>query len=126
MGKRKKRQESLWVAAVELPTSPDHPFYQELNAVLDAAGFDAFAERECRGFYAPVMGRPSLALGRYFRLMLLGYFEGLDSERGMAWRASDSLAIRKFLLRRTQALPVPNACVRDTSTCGIAARRILG
>jgi transposase len=97
MGKRKKRQESLWVAAVELPTSPGHPFYQELNAVLDAAEFDAFAERECRGFYAPVMGRPSLAPGRYFRLMLLGYFEGLDSERGMAWRASDSLAIRKFL-----------------------------
>ncbi len=97
MGKRKKRQESLWVAAAELPTSPGHPFYQELNAVLDAAGFDAFSERECRGFYAPVMGRPSLAPGRYFRLMLLGYFEGLDSERGMAWRASDSLAIRKFL-----------------------------
>ncbi len=97
MGKRKKRQESLWVAAVELPTSPGHPFYQKLNAVLDAAGFDAFVEKECRPFYAPVMGRPGLAPGRYFRLFMVGYFEGLDSERGMAWRASDSLAIRKFL-----------------------------
>ncbi len=97
MGKRKKRQESLWVAASELPTSPGHPFYQKLNEVLDAAGFDAFVEKECRRFYAPVMGRPSLAPGQYFRLLLVGYFEGLGSERGMAWRASDSLAIRKFL-----------------------------
>jgi len=97
MGKRKKRQESLWVAAAELPTSPGHPFYQKLNAILDAAGFDAFVENVCRPFYAPVMGRPSLTPGRYFRLFMLGYFEGLDSERGMAWRASDSLAIRRFL-----------------------------
>ena len=85
------------MAAAELPTSPGHPFYQKLNAVLDAAGFDSFAEQECRHFYAPVMGRPSLSPGQYFRLLMLGYFEELDSERGMAWRASDSLAIRKFL-----------------------------
>jgi transposase len=97
MGKRKKRQETLWLAAAELPTSPGHPFYQRLNAILDAAEFDAFVEKECRGFYAPVMGRPSLEPGRYFRLLMIGYFEGLDSERGMAWRASDSLAIRRFL-----------------------------
>jgi transposase len=97
MGKKKRRQESLWVSTAELPTSPGHPFYQKLNAVLDAAGFDAFAEKECQRFYAPVMGRPSLTPGRYFRLLMVGYFEGLDSERGMAWRASDSLAIRKFL-----------------------------
>jgi transposase len=97
MGKRKGRQESLWVVTSELPTSPGHPFYQKLNAVLEAAGFDAFAEKQCRRFYAAVMGRPSLAPGRYFRLMMVGYFEGLDSERGMAWRAADSLAIRKFV-----------------------------
>jgi transposase len=97
MGKRKRRQDSLWVAAVELPTSPGHPFYQKLNAVLETAGFDAFVEKECQRFYAPVMGRPSLAPGRYFRLLMLGYFEGLDSERAIAWRACDSLAIRKFL-----------------------------
>ena len=85
------------MAAAELPTSPGHPFYQKLNAVLDAAGFDSFAEQECRHFYAPVMGRPSLSPGQYFRLLMVGYFEELDSERGMAWRASDSLASRKFL-----------------------------
>src|SRR5262249_45055296 len=68
-----------------------------LNAILDAAGFDRFAEEQCRPFYAPVMGRPSLPPGRYFRLLLLGYFEGLDSERGIAWRAADSLAVRSFV-----------------------------
>lgn len=98
MGKRKRRQQQpMWVSASELPTSPGHPFYQRLNRVLDAEGFDAFVERRCARFYAPVMGRPSLSPGRYFRLMLLGYFEGLDSERGMAWRAADSLGIRSFL-----------------------------
>src|SRR6266487_4827109 len=97
MGKRKKRQESLWVAAVELPTSPGHPFYQRLNAVLETAGFDVFVEKQCQRFYAPVMGRPSLSPGRYFRLLMLGYFEGLDSERGIAWRAADSLAVRSFV-----------------------------
>lgn len=97
MGRKKKRQESLWISTADLPQSPGHPFYQRLNGVLDAAGFDAFVERSCRRFYAPVMGRPSLAPCRYFRMLMLGYFEGLDSERGIAWRASDSLAIRSFL-----------------------------
>src|SRR5437667_4683700 len=97
MGKRKSEQAPMWVAATELPVSPGHPFYVRLNAILDAAGFDRFVEEQCRSFYAPVMGRPSLAPGRYFRLLLVGYFEGLDSERGIAWRASDSLAIRSFL-----------------------------
>jgi transposase len=97
MGRRKKRQQSLWVAATDLPTSPGHPFYRRLNEVLESTGFDAFVEKACQRFYAPVMGRPSLTPGRYFRLLLIGYFEGLDSERGIAWRASDSLAIRSFL-----------------------------
>ena len=97
MGKRKRRQEGLWVTASELPRSPGHPFYTRLNQALDAEGFDRFVESRCRAFYAPVLGRPSLTPGRYFRLLLVGYFEGLDSERGMAWRAADSLAIRSFL-----------------------------
>jgi transposase len=97
MGKRKKHQEWLWVAAAELPRSPGHPFYERLNRILDADGFDRFVEKLCEKFYAGEIGRPSLSPGRYFRLMLLGYFEGLDSERGMAWRAADSLAIRSFL-----------------------------
>jgi transposase len=97
MGTRQSEQGSLWVATAELPKSPGHPFYTRLNALLDANDFDEFVEGQCARFYAPVMGRPSLTPGRYFRLLLVGYFEGIDSERGIAWRASDSLAIRSFL-----------------------------
>lgn len=98
MGKRKKgRQDVLWVATRDLPASPGHPFYQRLNRLLESDGFDAFVEAACQRFYAPGIGRPGLPPGRYFRLLLLGYFEGLGSERGIAWRASDSLAIRNFL-----------------------------
>ena len=87
----------MWVAAVDLPVSPGHPFYTRLNAILDEAGFDRFAEAECTAFYAPVMGRPGLPPGRYFRMLLIGYFEGIDSERGIAWRVADSLALRSFV-----------------------------
>src|SRR5437899_4098704 len=97
MGKRRREQAPMWVAATDLPASPGHPFYARLNAILDEAGFDRFAEEQCRQFYAPVMGRPGLPPGRYFRLLLVGYFEGLDSERGIAWRAADSLAVRNFV-----------------------------
>ena len=99
MGKRKRRarQASMWVATQDLPRSAAHPFYRRLNRVLDDAQFDVFVEGACATFYAPVMGRPSLPPGRYFRLLLLGYFEGLDSERAIAWRAADSLSIRSFL-----------------------------
>jgi transposase len=99
MGTRKhrERQEPLWVTHTELAKGPGHPFYQRLNEFLDAEKFDAFAERECAPFYAEKNGRPSLAPGTYFRLMMIGYFEGLDSERGMAWRAADSLGLREFL-----------------------------
>ena len=87
----------MWVASADLPQSAGHPFYQRLNQVLDDAGFDAFVEHQCARFYADGVGRPSLAPGRYFCLLLLGYFEGLDSERAIAWRAADSLSIRHFL-----------------------------
>ena len=97
MGTRQDEQSAFWVATDDLPKSPGHPFYTRLNALLDADGFDRFVEGKCRGFYAKVMGRPSLAPGVYFRLLLLGYFEGIDSERGIAWRATDSLAVRSFL-----------------------------
>jgi transposase len=99
MGTRRKRrrQESLWVPVAELPSTAAHPFYRRLNQILDEAGFEAFVEAACQRFYAATMGRPSLAPGIYFRLLLIGYFEGLDSERGIAWRAADSLAIRRFL-----------------------------
>jgi transposase len=97
MGTRQTDQAPLWIAAGDLVKSPGHPFYARLNAVLDAHGFDTFVEALCDRFYAPIMGRPSLPPGRYFRLLLVGYFEGLDSERGIAWRAADSLAVRSFL-----------------------------
>ena len=87
----------MWVPTSDLPRSAGHPFYRRLNHILEEAGFDAFAEAQCAKFYAAVMGRPSLAPGRYFRLLLLGYFEGLDSERAIAWRAADSLSVRTFL-----------------------------
>jgi len=97
MGTRQTEQPPLWVATSDLPSSPGHPFYAKLSAILDAEGFDRFAEDQCRRFYAPTMGRPSLEPGRYFRLLLVGYFEGLDAERGIAWRAADSLAVRRFV-----------------------------
>src|SRR5499427_1512088 len=99
MGRRKKqqRQEPIWIPQSRLPQTVAHPFYARVDRVLEERGFDDFVERCCAQFYAERMGRPSLAPGRYFRLLLIGYFEGIDSERGMAWRAADSLALRDFL-----------------------------
>ena len=97
LGKRgRERQESIWIEAASLAASGGHPFYERLNRILDSRGFDAFAEEACRVFYSQT-GRPGLAPGIYFRLLLVGYFEGIDSERGMAWRSADSLALRRFL-----------------------------
>src|SRR6266446_4476221 len=98
MGTRKKRerQEGLWYGG-ELPAAPGHPFYKRLNEVLDNAGLDAFCESQCAAFYHDKLGRPSLVPGLYFRIMMIGFFEGLDSERGIAWRLADSLTLRQFL-----------------------------
>lgn len=87
----------MWVSTTDLPTTAGHPFYARLNQVLAEHGFDDFVEAQCERFYAATQGRPGLAPGIYFRLLLIGYFEGLDSERGIAWRAADSLTIRDFL-----------------------------
>src|SRR5262245_49227504 len=98
MGKRKKaRQQELWLDPREIPRGPGHPFYRRFNEILDRYGFDAFVEERCGKFYAEVMGRPSLSPGGYFRALLIGYFEGLGSERGIAWRLADSLSLREFL-----------------------------
>src|SRR5260370_39335298 len=94
--KRRERQEPLWYGT-ELPAAPGHPFYTRLNEALDKAGFDSHCEESCAGFYHAKLGRPSLAPGLYFRIMMIGFFEGLDSERGIAWRLGDSLALRQFL-----------------------------
>src|SRR5947208_1460970 len=74
-----------------------HPFYERLNPLLDEKKFDEFVDTLCAPFYAASLGRPGLAPGIYFRLLMVGYFEGIDSERGIAWRASDSLSIRSFV-----------------------------
>ena len=98
MGTRKmrERQPDLWYGG-ELPTAPGHPFYKRLNEVLDIAKFDLFCETSCADFYHQKLGRPSLPPGQYFRIMMIGFFEGLDSERGIAWRLADSLTLRQFL-----------------------------
>jgi transposase len=99
MGARqhRQRQEDLWISHNELPQGHAHPFYQRLSELLEDEKFDEFAEKACAKFYAAHNGRPSLAPGIYFRLLLLGCFEGMDSERGIAWRAADSLGLRRFL-----------------------------
>jgi transposase len=98
MGTRKnrERQDPLWYET-ELPAAPGHPFYTRLNEALDKAGFDRHCEESCAGFYHAKLGRPSLAPGLYFRILMIGFFEGLDSERGIAWRLADSLTLRQFL-----------------------------
>src|SRR6266851_9534122 len=99
MGRKEqqRRQEELWIAHTDLPRTVGHPFYEQLNRLLEGRGFDEYVEQQCARFYAAKMGRPSLVPGRYFRLLLVGYFEGIDSEPGIAWRAADSLAVRSFL-----------------------------
>jgi transposase len=100
MESRGDHQATLGVVTSEMPKSPGHSFYARLNALLDAHEFDWFVEDLCACFYAPVMGRPSLPPARYFRLLLVGYFEGLESERGIAWRATDSLGGPQFSTAR--------------------------
>lgn len=97
MGKRREKQESLWIATEEIARSQGHPFYRKVNEVLEQHNLDRRLEHLCRRFYKPVFGRPSMAPGVYFRLLLIGFFEGIDSERGIAWRVADSLSLREFL-----------------------------
>ena len=98
MGQQKDRQGDLMVSWSEMPRSPGHVFYDRLQLVLIEGGFAGFAEAVCQPYYAARMGAPSVPPGRYFRMHLVGYFEGIDSERGLEWRCSDSLSLREFLL----------------------------
>ena len=98
MGRREERQGDLMMAWDELPRSPGHAFYDELQRLLFEADFDAFVEELCEPHYAETMGARSIPPGRYFRMHMIGYFEGIDSERGIEWRCSDSLSLREFLL----------------------------
>src|ERR1700682_572265 len=99
MGRKKDRekQQGLWVASSEIATTPGHAYYERLNTVLKAEKFDQRVEALYLKYYKSSSGRPSITPGTYFRMLLLGYFEGIDSERGIAWRAADSFSYRKFL-----------------------------
>ena len=99
MGKRKPMQETLFVSYQDLPRSDGHPFYAKLNQFLGQAGFDTWLEKRCAQYYAQEekRGQPSIPPGVYFRMLLVGYFENIDSQRGIAWRCSDSLSLRQFL-----------------------------
>jgi transposase len=106
LGRRKdERQEEFWVASDQLPKSPGHVFYEKLNGLLASAGFDAWVESLCEPYYSK-SGRKSIPPGVYFRMLLVGYFEGIGSQRGIAWRCSDSLSLRKFLgIAQTEESP---------------------
>ena len=98
MGRRKRaRQQSLWVASANLERAPGHPFYRKLNGLLERHGFDEFVEELCRPHYAERVGRPSVPPGVFFRMLFVGYFEGIGSERGIAWRVADSMSLREFI-----------------------------
>lgn len=121
MGRRKReRQEELFVATAELAKSPGHPFYRKLNELLDEAGFDRWVERRCRRYYEQEeqRGQPSLPPGVYFRMLLVGYFEGIESQRGIAWRCADSLGLRQFL-----GIPL-SAATPDHSTLSRTRKRL--
>ena len=106
LGKRKPQQDELFIPTAKLATGPGHPFYSKVNEVLAEAGFDVFVERVCAKYYKDG-GRPGIPPGIYFRMLLIGYFEGLDSQRGIAWRCADSLGLRSFLgISITEATPV--------------------
>lgn len=98
MGEEKReRQGSMWVAFDALPSAPGHPFYERLHAVLKEHGFAQFVEDECRQYYDEALGRPSIPPSVYFKMLFIGFFEGIDSERGIAWRVADSMGLRQFL-----------------------------
>jgi transposase len=129
MGRRQERTRTrgLWIAAADLPATGGHPFYHRLNQVLDAHQFDEFVEAQCAAFYAATRGRPSLTPGTYFRLLLIGYFEGIDSERGIAWRTADSLALRGFLGLGLEEMPPEHSTISRTrrlDRLGDAPRRV--
>ncbi len=97
IGQREPKQGAFWVATQDLPKSPGHPFYEKLNALLREAEFDPWVEDLCAPYYAEGVGRRSIPPGNYFRMLFAGYFEGIDSQRGIAWRFKDSLSLRAFL-----------------------------
>jgi len=97
MGRRKAERQERWVATTDLPCSPGHAFYDRLNELLAAAGFDRWIEAKCAPYYDGKLGRPAIPPGVYFRMVLVGHFEGISSQRGIAWRCRDSRSLAEFL-----------------------------
>jgi transposase len=97
LGKRQEEQQEMWVATTSLPKSVGHVFYRKLNRLLKDANFDGTVEKMCESYYHDNLGRPSIPPGVYFRMLLVGYYEGIGSQRGIAWRCADSLSLREFL-----------------------------
>lgn len=116
--RKNERQSDLWIASGQVAAAPGNPFYNRLNSILIQKGFDSFAEGLCEKFYADGKGRPGIEPGVYFRMLLIGYMEGIDSERGIAWRCADSLGLREFLgFTLTEATP-------DHSSLSVIRRRL--
>jgi transposase len=123
-GRGGAKQEEMWMATKEIVETPGHAFYERLNTVLDAEKFDRRVEAMCRKYYKGASGRPSMAPGTYFRMLLLGYFEGIDSERGIAWRAADSLSMRKYLgFALDEATPDHSTVSRTRRLYSVATHR---
>src|SRR5271154_2035327 len=120
MGKRRQRQEALFIMADCLPQSDGHPFYRKLNSLLAEAEFDHWIEQRCGRFYEQeeTRGQPSIPPVVYFRMLLVGYFEDISSQRGIAWRCGDSLSLRSFL-----GVPLDKA-TPDHSTMSVTRTRL--
>jgi transposase len=116
LGRQKDRQGDLMVDWSEMPRSSGHVFYDRLQSVLIKGGFDGFAEAACRPYYAAKMGAPSVPPGRYFRMHLVDYFEGIDSGRGLEWRCSDSPSLREFLRLESRARVPDHSWLSKTRT----------
>ena len=119
-GKRKQEQQELLVATTNLPQSPGHFFYQKLNQLLGEAQLDEFVEGLCRPYCAAKLGRPGIPLGVYFRMLFVGYFEGLDSQRAIAWRWGgwrsvpfDRAVYSENLSRPQRTSPLKNATMAN-------------
>jgi transposase len=113
LGRRRREQQEMWIATGDLPKSPGHTFYRKLNQLFAEIDFDAKVESLCSAYYSEGKGRPSIPPGVYFRMLLIGFFEGIGSQRGIAWRSSDSLSLREFLgIPLTESTPDHSSLTR--------------
>ena len=122
----KEQQETLWVETGALARTPGHPFYEKVAALLAKHGFEAMVEGECAQYYADGVGRPSIPPIVYFKALFIGFFEGIDSERGIAWRVADSMALRAFLgYALTEATPDHSSLSRTRRLMSVETHRLV-